>query len=363
MSRSAAESAPANRWLLLIHQIPPKPDYLRVKIGRRLQRVGSVPVKNSVYVLPDSESAFEDFQWIRSEIVAGGGDASICRADFIDGLSDAQVRQLFRAARDADYAEVDAAAKEMLLSARARPAPRRRGGRTTAPEASPRLAEELAKLRKRLAAVEAVDFFDAPAGPRARAAVARVGVSLEPPPTADTRSQHSRAEDRAEYKGRTWVTRENVFVDRMASAWLIQRFIDPDARFRFVPGDNYHPASGARELRFDMFDGEFTHEGDRCTFETLVARFALDDPALGAISEIVHDIDLKDGKFERIEAPGIERILAGIAKAHAVDAARVERAREIFDELYALHEAEAAPPAKPRASTARKAASRKRRSR
>lgn len=362
MSRSDAAGARANRWLLLIHQIPPKPDYLRVKIGRRLQRVGSVPVKNSVYVLPDSEGAFEDFQWIRSEIVAGGGDASICRADFIDGLSDAQVRQLFRTARDADYAEVDAAAKELLQSARSRSAPRGRGRRPTPPEVSSRIADELAKLRKRLAAIEAADFFAAPAGPGARAAVAHAGASLEPPPTAGALRGHPRAEDRAEYRGRTWVTRENVFVDRMASAWLIRRFIDADARFRFVPGDTYRPARGKRELRFDMFDGEFTHEGDRCTFETLVARFALDDPALGAIAEIVHDIDLKDGKFERIEAPGIERILAGIARAYADDAARVERAGQIFDELYA-HEAEAAPPVKPRTSASRKVPSRKRRSR
>lgn len=363
MSRSEAAGAPATRWLLLIHQIPPKPDYLRVKIGRRLQRVGSVPVKNSVYVLPDSEGAFEDFQWIRSEIVAGGGDASICRADFIDGLSDAQVRQLFRAARDADYTEVDAAAKELLQSARSRSAPRRRGMRTSAPEPSSRAADELARLRKRLAAIEAVDFFAAPAGPGARAAVARVGASLEPPPAPGAHREYSRPEERADYRGRTWVTRENVFVDRMASAWLIQRFIDAEARFKFVPGDNYRPGRGARETRFDMFDGEFTHEGDRCTFETLVARFALDDPALVAIAEIVHDIDLKDGKFERSEAPGIERILAGIVKAHADDATRVARAGQLFDELYALHASEATPRVKPRASHAKKVPSRKRRSR
>jgi hypothetical protein len=363
MSRSNAPAAPANRWLLLIHQIPPKPDYLRVKIGRRLQRVGAVPVKNSVYVLPDSEGAFEDFQWIRSEIVAGGGDASICRAAFIDGLSDAQVRQLFRAARDADYAEVDAAAKELLQSTRSRSVRPRRGTRTTPPDTPSRAADELAKLKKRLAAIEAVDFFAAPAGPSAQAAVARARASLEPPPAAGTPREHPRAADRAAYKGCTWVTRENVFVDRMASAWLIQRFIDNEARFRFVPGDNHRPARGARELRFDMFEGEFTHEGDRCTFETLMARFALDDPALGAIAEIVHDIDLKDGKFERIEAPGIERILAGIVRAHADDATRVERARQIFDELYALHETEAAPQAKARSSIAKKTASRTRRAR
>ena len=91
------------RWLLLIHQIPPKPDYLRVKIGRRLQRVGAVPVKNSVYVLPDGDQTYEDFQWIRREILAGGGDASICRAEFVDGLTSDEIRQAIRKARDADY--------------------------------------------------------------------------------------------------------------------------------------------------------------------------------------------------------------------------------------------------------------------
>ncbi len=128
------------------------------------------------------------------------------------------------------------------------------------------------------------------------------------------------------------MTRQHVYVDRMASAWLIRRFLDPRARFKCVEGKTYTP--GAREVRFDMFEAEFTHEGDRCTFEVLLERGCLHDPALQHIAEIIHDIDLKDGKFFREEATGLERLLAGIVVAHAADEVRVARSAAVFDDLY-----------------------------
>jgi hypothetical protein len=303
-------------WFLLIHQIPPKPDYLRVKIGRRLQRIGAVAVKNSVYVLPATDQTAEDFQWVRAEVVDGGGDAVICRAGFIAGLDDDAVRDLFRAARGADYDEIAEAGAADDVSR----------SRTT---------EDVARLRRRLAAVRAIDFFDAPE----RAAAERALDTLE----AQVRPVSAAAPSAvpAEYRGRTWVTREGIFVDRIASAWLIARFIDTAARFRFVPASGYRPRKG--ELRFDMFDAEFTHVGDACTFEVLLDRFGLDDAALRAIAEVVHDIDLKDGKFAREDAAGIERVLAGVARAYPDDATRLERGRQLFDELYALHAADGEP--------------------
>lgn len=301
-------------WLLLIHQIPPKPDYLRVKIGRRLQRIGAVAVKNSVYLLPATDVAVEDFQWVRTEVVDGGGDAVICRADLVAGLDDDAVRELFRVARAADYEAIA----------------------TSAADAAG--AEAITRLRRRLAAVRAVDFFDAPERAAAERAIDALEAQLRPAVTAGAASRRAVP---AEYQGRTWVTREGIFVDRIASAWLIARFIDAAARFKFVPASGYRPRKG--EPRFDMYDAEFTHVGDACTFEVLLDRFGLDDPALGAIAEIVHDIDLKDAKFAREEAPGIERVLAGIARAYPDDAARLERGRQLFDELYALHAADAAP--------------------
>jgi hypothetical protein len=318
------------RWLLLIHQIPPKPDYLRVKIGRRLQRVGAVAIKNSVYALPDGEQSLEDLQWIRTEIVEGGGDASICRADFVDGLSDEQIRETFQRARGQEYSETARAARELLEAERAR-------GPTAGPLPSASVEQELARLAKRFATTRAIDFFDAPERRAAQDALDALEARVRPV-LAETAGMARAGRVPSEYRNRTWVTRAGVYVDRIASAWLIRTFIDPDARFEFVAaeadGAGYRVKAG--ELRFDMFEAEFTHEGDRCTFETLLRRFALDgDPALVAVAEIVHDIDVKDGKYERAEAPGVERLLSGIARGTPSDAERVERGGALFAALYA----------------------------
>lgn len=137
---------------------------------------------------------------------------------------------------------------------------------------------------------------------------------------------------RVELKGRTWVTRKGVHIDRIACSWLIRRFIDPDAVIRFVAGKGYRPKKG--ELRFDMFEGEITHEGDRCSFEVLLERAGIEDPALQAIAEIVHDIDLKDAKFGREEATGIASLIAGIAAANSDDEGRLAQGAPVFDNLY-----------------------------
>ncbi len=300
---------PGGRWLLLIHQLPAKPDYFRVKIWRRLQRIGAVAIKNSVYLLPSTAQATEDFQWVRREIAAAGGEAAVCQAAFVDGLSDPHIEALFRAQRDAEYAELAAAADE-VAHARGR-----------------EVSGELGRLERRLAEIVALDFFGATGRRAAAAALALARERHAPPARRPAASAAARPA-----KGRTWVTRSGVHVDRIASAWLIRRFIDPDARFRFVAPEEHQPAPG--ELRFDMFEAEYTHEGDRCTFETLLARFGLVDPALSAIAELVHDIDCKDGKFARGETAGVERVIAGIVRRHASDAARVEHGAAVLDDLY-----------------------------
>ena len=316
-------------WLLLIHQIPPKPDYLRVKIGRRLQRIGAVPVKNSVYVLPDRPQSLEDFQWVRAEIIDGGGDASICRASFVDGLTNSQLEHVFHSARDADYADLADSAREVWSALRRR---EREAGR----QRPTRVDEEIARLRKRLSAIVAIDFFGATGRRVAEDAIRAVTEELTL--TDESPDVLPKQADRSAYRGRTWVTRSEIFVDRIASAWLIRRFIDRDAKFKFVSSAKYRAAHG--ELRFDMFEGEFSHEGDRCTFETLLDRFAFRDPALHAIAEIVHDIDLKDEKFGHDDTSGVERVLTGIAAANAEDDARLARGSQLFDDLYTVYTAE-----------------------
>ena len=308
MPPTAHPAAPGERWLLLIHQLPPKPDYFRVKIWRRLQRIGAVAIKSSVYVLPHTEQASEDFQWLRREIVAGGGEASVCRASFVDGLSDGQVETLFRAQRDVEYAELARAADEVARAGAREPV-------------------DVTRLERRLAEIVAHDHFGAEARRLAEAALDRVRRGRPQAP----RARRGPGAERA-VRGRTWVTRSGVHVDRIASAWLIRHFIDPAARFRFVATGDHQPGTG--EVRFDMFEAEYTHEGDRCTFETLLARFGLTDPGLTAIGELVHDVDCKDGKFERGETAGFERMITGIVRRHAGDAARLERGAAVLDDLY-----------------------------
>jgi len=307
-------------WLMLIHQLPAKPAYARVKVWRRLQGLGAVMVKNAVYALPSNEDTQEDFAWLAREIVELGGEALVCETQLVEGLSDAELRAMFLAARNEDYGRL-LENVEMLAAdlAADRPA-------TALADA----VADASRLRRELGAIAAIDFFAADRRGAAETALGRLEARLqERSPTMKVEGNSREASSRA---GKLWVTRQGVQIDRIASAWLIRRFIDPDARFKFVPGRTYQPRG--EEVRFDMFDGEYTHEGDRCTFEVLTLRARLDDPALAAIGEIIHDIDLKDGKFAREETSGIRTVMAGIAAAHRDDEQRLARGAAVLDDLY-----------------------------
>jgi hypothetical protein len=311
------------RWLLLIHQIPPRPNYLRVKIWRRLQRLGAVAIKSSVYALPKSDQAQEDFQWLSREIIGAGGDATVCEARFVNGLTDDQAEALFQAARDADYQDVAEAARSLSKTL-----PRKAALKD---DRHLRFGSETAKLKKRLEEIVSIDYFGAPARMTAEGLVAGLEARIEGP-TARQKSVENRVIPAGSLKGKTWVTRKGIHVDRMATAWAVRRFIDADAKFKFVPAKGYRRA--ANEVCFDMFEAEFTHEGDSCSLEVLLSRTGLADPGLIPIAEIVHDIDLKDNKFERPETAGIARLIDGIAMAHKADETRLARAVAVFDDLY-----------------------------
>jgi hypothetical protein len=311
---------PPGKWLLLIHQIPPKPDYFRVKVRRRLQRMGAVALKNSVYVLPSRDEALEDFRWLLREIVAEGGEATVCEAELVEGITGAELEALFAAERDADYAALVTAAQGLAPA----------GGELADGGGRTELEAELGRLRRRMEEIEALDFFGATGKRGAERAIGTLEARLRRP-SGTARGPAQRGGE--EMQGRTWVTRRDVHIDRIASAWLIRRFIDPKARFKFTGAKTYSPRKG--EVRFDMFEAEYTHEGDRCTFETLLDRAGLKDRGLRAIGEIVHDIDCKDAKFGREEAPGIAALVRGLARAYPDDDARLERGAAALDDLYA----------------------------
>jgi len=279
-------------------------------------------VKNSVYVLPKSDQTHEDLQWVLREVVESGGEASLCEARFVDGLSDDEVMQLFRSAREDDYQEISRDLERIATSLSKKT--------KTDSESRKRLALELERIHKRVTEVMAIDFFSAPGREGAERLIFALDARLQ---DASPAGKAAKATQQLQsFQDRTWVTRKGIHVDRMASAWLIRRFIDPNARFKFVPAKGYQPQPG--EIRFDMYEAEFTHEGDRCTFEVLIERVGLSDPGLRPIAEIVHDIDLRDAKFAREETPGIERLIAGIAMAHKDDETRLSRGTAVFDDLY-----------------------------
>lgn len=301
-------------WLALLHQLPTKPPYLRVKVWRRLQAIGAVPLKNAVHVLPRSEANEATLRTLLDEIIAAGGEAILLDALLLAGQSDGEVRALFEAARDADYDEIAQAARRLL-------------------DTGPASGAEIAKLQKRLTEIGALDFFGAHGRQDAEAALADLDRQRYQHPDVSRSEQAPDAP--LDLTNKTWVTRRGVHVDRIACAWLIRRFIDPNAAFKFVDGRSYEATES--ELRFDMADAEFTHEGDRCSFETIVLRAKLDgDPALVAIAEIIHDLDISDSKFNRPETPGLGAMLSGVCTANDEDLDRIAKGGNALDQFHAF---------------------------
>jgi hypothetical protein len=319
-----AASAPTDggrRWLLFVHQLPSKPSNIRVRVWRRLQQIGALVIKQAVYILPDSPDAREDLEWLKEEIEAVGGQASILSAEHIDGTADDELVEEFRRARQEDYAALSRDIENSLGPRRATGTRRGRAGRGAHRPAQ--------ALRQRLAAIERIDFF-ASAG-RDRAVVLLEQLASRRSPASRTARSSTVTASKPTYHARLWVTRPRPGVDRMSSAWLIRRFIDPDARFAFVAEREKAPATA---VPFDMFGVEFGHHGSNCTFETLREVFGIVDRAVARIAAIVHDLDLKDARFGAAESDTIGALIAGLQLAHPDDHDLLERGTMLFESLY-----------------------------
>lgn len=312
-------AAPAHRWLLFVHQLPANPSNLRVRTWRRLQQLGAVAVKQAVYALPDSPNAREDFEWLKTEIEAAGGQASVFAADTVDTWSNDALVEEFRRSRQAAYTELARDAEHALR----RPG---KGQQRLTPTPSRRVGQQ---LRERLAAIERVDFFGSAGRDRAIALVRQIEERSTVRPRRSVGAEQSEAP--ASYHARLWVTRPRPGVDRMASAFLIKRFVDADARFEFVADREAAPPGS---VPFDMFGVEFTHRGELCTFEMLCETFHLNEPALARIAAIAHDLDLKDGRFGAPEAPTIGIVIEGLRLTCSDDHELLTDGMTLFEALY-----------------------------
>ncbi|MBI3416550.1 MAG: chromate resistance protein [Verrucomicrobia bacterium] len=293
-----------------MYGLPTKRGAARVNLWRQLKKCGALPFKTSAYLLPDRPPQNERLQWLAQQVRDSGGEATIIRVTEIEGLRNEDLVRQFNQARAADYGALLSALNQLLSRNRKRP--------------GDSFAADLERLARQFEEVRTIDFFDCPKAQDAqmslkRAASWRVARSKTAPPLAIKK-----------FTGKTWLTRPRPEIDRVGSAWLIRKFLDAKARFIFGTDPARHPGA----IPYDMLDVEFTHHDDDCTFETLVKRFGIADKAVSKIAEMVHDADLEDGKFQRVECVGIDQVLKGWAKSGWNDEELLARGVECFDALY-----------------------------
>ncbi len=310
MSNKAIDS-----WLFFLFNLPGTLASERVKVWRRLKKFGAIQLNTSAYVLPDEPAHYERFQWLGKEIVDAGGDATLARVAHLENLSYAAVVSFFNEARSKDYDEI----AEPLLALIRDPK-----GRKADPEA---FVHQFQKLKARFQDVQAIDYFQCSRGEDLERLFQKAETLGSPP----QKLEPPKRLQAADYRGKVWLTRPRPEIDRVGSAWLIRKFIDPEAMFAFGDAPTAHPEA----IPYDMLDVEFSHHGDRCTFETLIARFGIRDRAVNRLAELIHDADLEDDKFHRVEGFGVERIFKGWAKQGFSDPDILSKGFECFEALYA----------------------------
>lgn len=290
-------------WLLLVFKLPVRQASGRVDIWRKLRRYGALPMLTAGYVLPNTPANRERFEWLTAAIRKYKGQASVVQAQSIGDLPDKKLAQLFTEARSRDY--------ELVLRKLRRPR---------------QSVSKLSRLRKRFQDIIEIDFFNSPLRARVEAAFGRRDDVYK---VAEPKKQL--AFSKKKYSGRTWITRPRPGIDRVSSAWLIRGFIDPNAKFVFGATPEQHPEA----IPFDMFGTEgFGHRGDDCSFETLRKQFAIRGRRIAAIAEMIHDADIGDEKFGRVEAVGLDRTLIGWAQQGISDETLLQRGMDLIEGLY-----------------------------
>ena len=304
--------------LLLLVGVPPTPSSLRVRVWRRLRSLGAVALKRSAYLLPDTPERYEDFQWLAQEIQREGGEATLIRVQQIENVAHADVLRMFHEPRDQEYRQLAVRYRKVLQSLERKSAAK-----------SARVQDELTRLARDHRRIRDIDFFDAPGGAEVRRLEEAIAMRTRRPESS--RREERPTLDLAKLRRRRWVTRPRPHIDRIASAWLIKRFIDPEATFVFADPADF-PADA---IPFDAPNVELTHQGEDCTFETLIKRAELRDRRLARLAEIVHEADLRDGKYAHEEARGIDATIRALLAATPDDDRALENGMTLFEGLYA----------------------------
>lgn len=311
-------------WILMFYSLPTKPERNRLRIYRRLQKEGTL-LLNGAHLLPYSDDQYEFFQWLHQEIITLGGDMNFVTIEKIEMMDNAKVIELFQVQAEASYSEIeeriDTITSDLSKVKDAMSVEQEHGYRQT-----------LKKLAREFDALYTIDFFNSNKGQKFQKAIQNLQTKLDsvisPIPTVPLCKI-------SDYQNKQWQTRPRPFVDRMASAWLIQKFIDLHAELIFSNTiDEVDPTI----ITYDMNNATFTHIGDLCTFEVLLQSFSIQDSALASIAKIIHNLDVNDDKYVIPEAEGIKMILTAIRNNSSDDHEIIANSNKIFDYLYHMHE-------------------------
>jgi hypothetical protein len=306
-------------WLVLMVSVPPHPSSVRVRVWRKLRGWGAVTLKKSVYILPFTPDTLERFQWLTQEVQRERGEATLLKVDRIENMTQEEVMRRFQDARSHDYRTLAARYRQIAQGLE----------RKTRRLSPARHQEALARLGRDFERVKEIDFFGAPGHDEVKRLRETVEMRLHPAGAVAGTAQTRVALEAL--KGRRWVTRPRPHVDRLGSAWLIKRFIDHDAEFVFARPEEFPDDA----IPFDALGAEFGHQGEDCTFETLLKKCGLDDPRLAQLAEIVHEVDLRDQKFHREEARGVDLAIRGLLAALKDDQDVLAHGLALFDGFYA----------------------------
>jgi hypothetical protein len=331
ISKKTAEKD--HKWLLLFYSVPSKPVSSRMKIWRKLVKVGAIPLKGAVYILPYSEEHYELCQWLMSEVSAMGGEGDFVITDEFEMLKNGEIITLFNKQRKIDYGNIEKRLNELEIKVNSiKKGSKAKNVRTIKGQLN-RYVEELNDVKK-------IDFFSSKFRRKVESKIQSFKTEFKKIKLTDTEKgeieqkisiSYKRHKD---YSGKTWVTRKKPFVDRMASAWIIKKFIDKKAVFRFID-ERERENVDKDSVTYDIREGEITHIGEMCTFEVLVKSFGIKDKRVKDIAELVHQIDMKDDRYSSPEARGIEEILLGIRKTAKGDLEALEKGIAVFEMLYA----------------------------
>jgi len=316
-------------WLLFFYSVPSKPVSNRMRIWRKLAKAGAMPLRGAVYILPHNEEHYELFQWLVSEVTAMNGEAAFAKLEEIETLKHTEIIDQFNRQREKDYGVIERGLEDLergISSIR----------KGSGVQSAKKLSDQLNNYLKEFEEIRRIDFFSSKKGDELRRRIKTLETEINGISGSRMKEQKVALVPKSieNYQGKVWVTRKRPYVDRMASAWLIKKFIDKKALFRFIDEQDME-GTGKEAVTFDIRGGQFTHIGDMCTFEALLRAFGLRDRVLKKIGEIVHELDVKDEKFKTPEARGIEEVLTGIRKTAKDDAEALEKGLAVFEMLYA----------------------------